>query len=689
MDSLNKLNISHNKNLDHLSINTIRVLAADVVQKSNSGHPGAPMGCAPMAHALFSRFIRANPKNPKWLNRDRFVLSNGHACALQYILLHLMGYDLTMDDLKSFRQLNSKTPGHPENHLTPGIEVTTGPLGQGVSNAVGMAMAEAHLAARFNRPGYPVFDNYTFVILGDGCLQEGVSAEALSLAGHLKLGKLIALYDDNHVTIDGNTNVSFTEDVTMRFESYGWHTQYVPNGDSDLDAIIEAIKKAKEVVDKPSLIRIQTTIGFGSNKAGTDKVHGAALGTEDILHVKKIFGFDPEKHFFIPDTIKEYYHQFMKYGEACEAAWNELFAKYKTAHPELGAEIERRQSRMLPSNLRSLLPTYKPSDAGQATRKLSENVLNAIAEAFPELMGGSADLTGSNLTRWKTAVDFQHPETKLGTYSGRYIRFGVREHGMAAICNGMASTGMLFPFCSTFLNFISYALGAVRLSALSEFPVLYIMTHDSIGLGEDGPTHQPVETLASLRALPNLLTFRPADGNEVSGAYFAAFQHLTAPSVLALSRQVVPHLPGTSIHQVALGAYTLVEPSQPAHLTLVATGTEVSMAVDASTLLQSSKIHARVVSMPCCELFDRQPLDYKQKVFPAQLPILSIEALSVYGWEKYAHAHVGLTGFGASGPYLDVYKFCGITVEHVVAKAKKLLEFYKSTPVPNKMLRLD
>ncbi|KAJ1500197.1 Transketolase [Coelomomyces lativittatus] len=370
-------------------------------------------------------------------------------------------------------------------------------------------------------------------------------------------------------------------------------------------------------------------------------------------------------------------------------AWNLEFQKYKEAHPDLASELERRRNRVLPSNLYSLLPKYQPTDAAQATRKLSENVLNAIAESFPELIGGSADLTGSNLTHWKTAVDYQHPDTKLGKYEGRYIRFGVREHGMAAICNGIASTELLYPFCSTFLNFISYALGAVRLSCLSQFPVLYIMTHDSIGLGEDGPTHQPVETLASLRALPNLLTFRPADGNEVSGSYFAAFQNLTSPSVLCLSRQNVPQLPGSSIDQVTFGAYTLLETMQSAHITLVATGTEVSMALDASKVLQTFGISARVVSMPCCELFDRQSLEYKHQVFPKQLPILSIEALCVFGWQKYAHAHVGLEGFGTSGPYTEVYKFCGISVERVVEKAKKLIDFYKSSPVPDKFVQFQ
>ncbi|CAG8759030.1 8161_t:CDS:2, partial [Dentiscutata erythropus] len=427
--------------VDIITINTIRTLAADVVRKASSGHPGAPMGCAPMAHILFSRFITANPENPKWPNRDRFVLSNGHACALQYILLHILGYDLTMDDLKNFRQTDSKTPGHPESHITQGIEVSTGPLGQGFSNAVGLAMAQVHCAATFNKPCYDLFTNHTYVICGDGCLQEGVASEAASLAGHLKLGNLIVLYDDNYVTIDGHTNLSFTEDVLKRFEAYGWHTQYFPNGDDDLDGIAEAIERARKVTDKPSIIKIKTTIGIGSKNQGTEKVHGSALPHDDIVEIKKKFGFDPEKFFHVPDEVYEYGKRFRERGAKAEAEWNQLLEKYCSEYHELGAEIKRRFSSKLPANWENHLPRYTPSDPALATRKLSENVLNKICDILPELIGGSADLTGSNLTRWKTATEFQADSTGLGTYSGRYVRYGVREHAMSAAMNGLAAYG--------------------------------------------------------------------------------------------------------------------------------------------------------------------------------------------------------------------------------------------------------
>ncbi|ORZ38088.1 Transketolase, thiamine diphosphate binding domain-domain-containing protein, partial [Catenaria anguillulae PL171] len=672
---------------DSLAINTIRTLAADVVQKANSGHPGAPMGCAPMAHALFSRFFTTSPSNPKWANRDRFVLSNGHACALQYIMLHLLGYPLSMDDLKAFRQLDSLTPGHPEAGWTPGVELTTGPLGQGISSAVGLAIAEAHLAAHFNRPGYELFNNYTYVILGDGCLQEGVASEACSLAGHLKLGKLIALYDDNHVSIDGDTNLGFTEDVNKRFESYGWHTLVVSDGDADQpSSIAEAIAAAQKVTDKPTIIKIRTTIGFGSTKAGSDKVHGAPLGAQDITQLKQKLGFNPEATFHVPAEVYELYKEVNKRGTDAEAAWNALFAKYKQAFPELAAEFERRRESKPHPDLLKYLPKYTPADAPVATRKLSELVLNAIADHVPELIGGSADLTGSNLTRWKTAKDFQAPSTGLGDYSGRYIRFGVREHAMAAICNGLHAYGFFVPFGATFLNFISYAVGASRLSALSHHQVIYIMTHDSIGLGEDGPTHQPIETVAMLRATPNTLTFRPADGNEVSGAYYAALTNTKSPSVLALSRQNVPQLEGTSIEAVLKGGYVVKE-NEAAKITLIGTGTELSLAVDAAKALEAAGTPARVVSMPCTTLFDKQPQAYREQVLrDGKIPAVSVEALGTFGWDKYAHASVGLTTFGASGPAPQVYKKFGITVEGVVDKANKVIAYYAGKQVPAKLL---
>jgi len=644
------------------------------------------MGCAPIAHTVFHRFIRANPKNPKWLGRDRFVLSNGHACALQYILLHLCGYDVSINDLQTFRQIGSKLPGHPENFMTAGIEVSTGPLGQGICNAVGMAIAEAHMAATYNKDGFTVFDNYTFVLLGDGCLQEGVQAEAVSLAGHLKLGKLIALYDDNHITIDGETTFSFTEDVDKRFQAYGWHTLVVADGDNDLKAIEAAIIEAKNVTDKPTIIRIRTTIGYGSGKAGTAGVHGAPLGDSDIVNVKGKFGFDATQKFFVPPEVHEHYKIFGQRGQELESKWNALFEQYKAKYPELASELVRRVTNQLPANIKDLLPKYTTSDAPQATRKLSESVLNAVAPHLPELVGGSADLTHSNLTRWKTAKDFQPPSTKLGDYAGRYIRFGVREHGMAAICNGIHAYGGLIPFGATFLNFISYAVGASRLSQLSHHQILYILTHDSIGLGEDGPTHQPIETLATLRATPNGLTFRPADGNEVSGAYYAALINNKRPSFFALSRQNAPQLPNTSIENTLKGAYAIVDTPNP-KLIIVGTGTETSLAFSAGEELTKAGIPTKVVSMPCMELFDEQPEQYKLSVFNDGVPALSVEALSTFGWDKYAHAHVGMTTFGLSGPYLEVYKKFGIIHEEVVKKGKQLVEFYKGKQAVSRLAK--
>lgn len=499
-------------------IQTIRLLSADMVERAKSGHPGAPMGLAPLAYVLFTRHLRANPSNSQWWARDRFVLSNGHACALQYSMLHLLGYKLSLDDLKAFRQLDSKTPGHPEAHMTDGVEVTTGPLGQGVANAVGLAIAQAHLAATYHRsPKYEqLFNHHTFCIVGDGCLQEGVAAEAMSLAGHLKLHKLIFLYDDNRIQIDGDTDLAFTENVMERMRSYGFHVIDVENGDSDLTGMDRAIEEAKNSKERPTFIKIRTTIGIGSKHQGTEKVHGAPLGADELKAVKRVFGFDEEKSFHVPAQVSQFFAELKVKSEAMEREWQALFADYAKDFPELASELTRRFSGRLPSDWQSSLPVYSPSDAPVATRKLSENVLNGIADRLPELVGGSADLTGSNLTRWKTAVDFQHPASGLGDYRGRYLRFGVREHAMCSIMNGLAAYGAFIPFGATFLNFISYGLGGVRLTCLSHFRALFIMTHDSIGLGEDGPTHQPIETLAGLRALPNVFVIRPADGNEAS-----------------------------------------------------------------------------------------------------------------------------------------------------------------------------
>lgn len=640
------------------------------------------MGCAPMAHLLWSKVMKYSSKNPKWFQRDRFVLSNGHACALQYIMLHLTGYPLTIDDLKSFRQVGSKTPGHPENHLTEGIEVSTGPLGQGISNAVGLAVAERHLAAKFNKPGFPIVDNFTYVICGDGCLQEGVSSEAGSLAGHLGLGRLIVLYDDNHISIDGETELSFTEDVCKRYEAYGWQTIVVENGDNarDQTALLAAIETAKAETHKPTLIKVHTTIGFGSLKQGTEKVHGSPLGPDDIKHLKTSFGFNPEEFFAVPSEVLTVFHRAAEEGRTQEEEWNGLLEKYSVAFPELAAEFKRLVAGQLPAGWDSVLPVYSPADPAKATRQYSQAVLEKIVPALPELMGGSADLTPSTLTKVKAHdVDFQKE-----TPHGRYLRFGVREHGMAALCNGLAAYGCVIPFASTFLNFVGYALGAIRLSALSHFQVLYIMTHDSIGLGEDGPTHQPIEMLASLRSMPNMVVLRPADGNETSGAYKVAIERTHAPSVLALSRQNCDNLAGSSIAAVAFGAYVLQDAEGGApKVIIIATGSEVQIAVKAAAEIKSKGLAVRVVSCPSWELFDHQPVAYRASVLPAGVPVLSIEAASVFAWEKYSHAQIGMRSFGASGPGPAVYSHFGLTVPAVVQGAFKLVEFYGAAGAPD------
>ena len=678
-----KIGIKMRTSIDQTCINTIRILAADMVQKANSGHPGAPMGCSPLAHVLFSRHFRACGKHPSWLNRDRFVLSNGHACALQYIFLHFLGYSMTMDDLKDFRQLDSKTAGHPENILTDGIEVTTGPLGQGIANAVGLALAEVNLAANFNRPDFCLIDNFTFVLCGDGCLQEGISAEALSLAGHLKLGRLIVIYDDNKVTIDGETDLSFTEDVSKRFEAYGFHVEEVEDGDNSIESFHHAIERAKSNLQQPSLIRVKTTIGFGSKYQGTEKVHGAPLGLEEVCAVKEKLGFNPNASFFVSPEVYSFYQSVNRENESKYSQWHELFIKYKQQYPDLAGELERRMRQELNyDSLLSLLPKFTSKDPEMATRKCSELVLNAIGNQLTELIGGSADLTSSNLTKWKGSVDFQ-----ASTPNGRYIRYGVREHAMAAISNGIFAYGCFIPFCATFLNFIGYAQGAVRLSALSRFQVIYIMTHDSIGLGEDGPTHQPIEILSLLRATPNMLVFRPADGNEVSGAYFCALKANSSPSVICLSRQNLPQLEHSSRESVSYGAYVVKRFDQNSNaskrLVFVATGSEVSICIEAAKLLeQDSAFNVQVISFPCFELFENQSNDYRMSVFPQGLLIISVEASATFGWSRYSHFHVGLDTFGASGPYKAVYEKFGITAPDLKTRAVQLMHHFATNEVP-------
>lgn len=667
--------VATTQSLEELCVNSIRFLAIDAVEKAKSGHPGLPMGAAPMAFVLWDRFLRVNPKNPQWFNRDRFVLSAGHGCMLQYALMYLAGYDsVTLDDIKQFRQWGSKTPGHPENFETPGVEVTTGPLGQGIANGVGLAMAEAHLAAKFNKPDLKLVDHYTYVILGDGCNMEGVSGEACSLAGHLKLGKLIALYDDNHISIDGNTEISFTEDVGKRFEAYGWHVLHVPDGNTDLDGIANAIAEAKSVTDKPTLIKVTTTIGYGSpNKANTAGVHGAALGGDEIKLTRDNLGwsYDP---FVIPDDALAHMRKAVDRGASLEAEWNELWAQYKTKFADDAAEFERLLSGRLPDGWDKALPTYKPEDKEVATRKHSEICLNALAPVLPELFGGSADLTHSNLTELKGFGDYQP-----GQYQNRNIRFGVREHGMGAICNGISlHNSGLIPYGATFLVFTDYMRAAIRLSALANVGVIWVMTHDSIALGEDGPTHQPVETIASLRAIPQLTVMRPADGTETSGAYKVAVENANQhrPTLIALSRQNVPNLAGSSIEGVAKGAYAVIDCDGTPDLILIATGTEVGLCVKAAEQLTGEGKKVRVVSMPSWELFEAQDAAYKESVLPkAVTKRLAVEAGISMGWCKYvgdAGATISVDRFGASAPGGVCMEKFGFTVDNVVAKAKAL-----------------
>ena len=668
--------VATTQTLQELCINSIRFLAVDAVEKAKSGHPGLPMGAAPMAFVLWDQFLRFNPKNPKWFNRDRFVLSAGHGCMLQYALLYLTGYDsVSIDDIKQFRQWESKTPGHPENFETPGIEVTTGPLGQGIANAVGLAIAEAHLAAKFNQPDLTLVDHYTYAILGDGCNMEGVSGEACSLAGHLGLGKLIALYDDNHISIDGSTDIAFTEDVSKRFEAYGWHVLHVENGNTDLDAIAKAIAAAKAVTDKPTMIKVTTTIGYGSpNKQGTADAHGSVLGPDEIKLTRDNLGWEHEP-FVVPDDALAHLRQAVDRGASLEAEWNETWAQYKTKYTEKAAEFDRLLSGKLPDGWDKALPTYKPEDKQLATRKHSEISLNALAKVLPELIGGSADLTHSNLTELKGSGNFQK-----GHYENRNVHFGVREHGMGAICNGMALHGSgLIPYGATFLIFTDYMRGAIRLSALSQAGVIWVMTHDSVALGEDGPTHQPVETIASLRAIPELTVLRPADGTETSGAYKVAVlnanQHRA--TLIAFSRQAVPNLAGSSIEGVAKGAYAVIDSEGTPDLLLIGTGSEVGLCVKAAEQLTSGGTKVRVVSMPSWELFEAQDAAYKESVLPkAVTKRLVVEAGISMGWHKYAGAEgdiLAVDRFGVSAPGGKIMEQFGFTVENVVAKAKAVL----------------
>lgn len=668
------------QSVDQLCINAIRFLAIDAVEKANSGHPGLPMGAAPMGYVLWDRIMRYNPKNPNWLNRDRFVLSAGHGCMLQYALLYLTGYDsVTLEDIKQFRQWGSKTPGHPENHITEGVEVTTGPLGQGVANGVGLAMAEAHLAARFNKPDAKIIDHYTYVIAGDGCMMEGISSEAASLAGHLGLGKLIVLYDDNHISIEGSTDIAFTEDVNKRFEAYGWHVQHVEDGngenESSLNAIAEALAAAKAVTDKPSLIKVTTTIGFGSpNKANTYGVHGAALGAEEVKLTREKLGWNYPP-FVVPDEALSHFRRAIERGAKAEAEWENLYAEYKTKYNDEAALLDRMVSGKLPANWADCLPTYTPEDKADATRNISGKILNAIAETLPELIGGSADLAPSNKTLLKCTGDFQK-----GSYAERNLHFGVREHAMGGICNGIVlHDSGLIPYGATFLVFTDYMRNAIRLSSLSEAGVIWVMTHDSIAVGEDGPTHQPVEHISSLRMIPDLKVFRPADGNETAAAYKVAIESRKHPTLLALSRQGLPQLAGSSREKAEKGGYVLSCGFAPNELDLIliGTGSEVQLCVKAAEVLKAEGKKVRVVSLPCWEIFEAQSEEYKESVLPKAIKKrVAVEAGVTFGWQRYTGeegAIVGIDTFGASAPGNVVLEKFGFTVDNVVATAKKVM----------------
>ncbi|MDB4901919.1 MAG: transketolase [Mucilaginibacter sp.] len=666
---------SNTQEIETLGINTVRILSADAVQKANSGHPGTPMALAPMGHVLWADYMKYNPKNPHWPNRDRFILSNGHACMLQYSFLYLTGYDLTLDDIKNFRQLNSKTAGHPEYGLAPGIDVTTGPLGQGFANGVGFAIAQKHLAARYNKPGFDLFDYKIYAICSDGDLMEGVASEAASIAGHLELGNIIYLYDDNHISIEGDTDITFNEDVAKRFEAYGWHVQTISDG-NDIEAISNAIRNAKGETQKPSLIKVRTQIAYGSpNKVNTAGAHGSPLGADEIKLVKEFFGFDPEKSFVVPDEVLKYYHEKGEKGIALEDKWNKLFKDYKEKYPELAAEYELAFSGELPKGWDAKLPVFKATDPKMATRQASGKVLNAIAGSLPNFIGGSADLSPSTDTTLKEYTSFttEHRD-------GRNFHFGIREHSMGSILNGMALTKGVIPFGATFLMFSEYMRPPIRLAAIMKIRPIFVYTHDSIGLGEDGTTHQPIEQLASLRSIPNITVIRPADANESSHAWRVALEHKDGPVVLVFTRQGLPIIDQdkyAKASQLEQGAYILSEASKNPDLILIATGSEVQLIMQAQAKLEEEGISTRVVSMPSWELFEKQDAAYKEKVFPkAYRKRLAVEMASPMGWHKYTTDEgdmLGMTTFGESAPAEDLYKVFGFTVDNVVKKAKALL----------------
>lgn len=652
------------QNLQSQAINTLRFLSADAVQKANSGHPGLPMGTAAIAYTIWTRHMRHNPRNPKWIGRDRFVLSGGHGSMLLYSLLHLTGYDLPLDQLKNFRQWGSLTPGHPEYGLTPGVEVTTGPLGQGFANGVGMAIAAAHLAATFNQRGHEIIDPFIYAIVTDGDLMEGVASEAASLAGHLSLGRLIYIYDDNHISIDGSTDLAFTEDRAMRFKAYGWHVQRVEDG-NDVEAIDKAIQEAK-AEPRPSIIMCRTTIGYGApKKQGTQKAHGEPLGDEELDAAKDNLGWPKEPRFLIPGDVLEFYHQAIEKGRELEYDWKMRFDAYKRLYPALGSELQRRLDGKLPADWQSLLPKFPADPKGMGTRVASGKTINAIAAKLPELIGGSADLAPSNNTKIDDSPAFQKESPQ-----GRNFHFGVREHAMGSILNGMSVFGGVIPYGATFLVFADYMRPAIRLAALSHYPSIFIFTHDSVGLGEDGPTHQPIEHLTSLRMIPNLVVIRPADANETAAAWRVAIERRHGPTVISLTRQNVPTLETSA--PVEKGAYVLKDFGEP-EIILMASGSEVGLILESAQKLADAGKGVRVVSFPSWELFEKQDEAYRNSVLPKNIQKrLAVEAGAGLGWERYAKSVICIDHYGASAPAKIIFEQFGFTVENVVAKAKEL-----------------
>ena len=659
------------QDLDQLCVNTIRTLAMDSVQKANSGHPGMPMGMADAAYVLWTQFLKHNPANPAWPDRDRFVLSAGHGSMLLYSLLHLTGYDLPLEQLQQFRQWDSMTPGHPEYGDTPGVETTTGPLGQGFANGVGMALAERLLASQFNRPGFTLVDHYTYAIVSDGDLMEGISHEAASLAGHLGLGKVIYLYDDNHITIEGDTALAFSEDVHRRFEAYGWHVQAVDG--HDRAAVTDAIRQAQAETEQPSIILCRTHIAYGSpNKQDTAGAHGSPLGPDEVRLTKEALGWPPEAQFLIPDEALAHFRQALEQGARAQQAWDELFVRYEEEHPALAAEWKRRLAGELPAGWEESLPTFTPEDGPIATRAAGGKIMAALAPALPELVGGSADLHPSTKTYLSA-----YPAVENGKYGARNLHFGVREHTMGGILNGMALHGGFRPYGSTFLVFSDYMRPSIRLAALMEQPVIYVFTHDSIFVGEDGPTHQPVEHIASLRSIPGLTVLRPADANETVAAWHTLLEHRAGPVALLLSRQKLPVLAEVDAGGVARGGYVLADAEDP-QVILIGSGSEVETILGTQKLLAEEGIAARVVSMPSWELFEAQPQEYRESVLPPEVTArVAVEAGVPLGWERYVGpqgAIVALDRFGASAPYKVLAEEFGFTPETVVARAKTLLE---------------